>query len=444
MANLPKSDFELCEHIILYLNELSRRSECKDIAEELDVSSQCLQGCLERAASSSADSQTKKSGKMISLTDIFNAGKRSLESNDDNNRDLTMYEDPRFKKFVSKISAKGFFKDHAVGSAEYEILLKKAHVKFVSRFHRRNDASGEKKNVLGPEDKSTEKFTLVNDPEFKEFLKNRKKARIGGGDAAAEKETKDSGKTTRNLLDDPRFQKFVSKISDKGFFKGQKEGTEAHDTLLKRAHEQYVGHFQAKADALKNEGNQLMKSKNYQGALASYVKAIEKCGSGPTSYQYFGNSAAARLALKDYAGAEADCRKGLSLKPDYGKLYKRLGTAQEMQGNDDGAAKSYERAIALDVDAKTAASCRASIDRIQRRRGSSTATTATTTAPPPPFPNFGGGMPPGGMAGIMEMMKNPEMMRAAQNMMKDPAFMGMAQNMMANMGRGSGAGGSEG
>ena len=159
--------------------------------------------------------------------------------------------------------------------------------------------------------------------------------------------------------------------------------------------------------------------------------------------------------MKDYKGAEEDCLKGIALSPSYAKLYKRLGTAQEMQENFDGAKKSYQRA--MELDSGNEATYELSLSRVENRRKKKAAaqqrSTATTT-------NSTGGMPTGmpdlssmgGMGGIMEMMKNPEMMAMAQNMMKDPQMMAMAQNMMQNgglsnlmgaMGGGGGNGGAD-
>ena len=273
-----------------------------------------------------------------------------------------------------------------------------------------------------------------------------------GEDTKVEKKEEEVVVWKRELKKDKRFKKFVDTISKKGYSKDAKEGSKQHDELIDRALEKYISHFQKAADDLKAKGNTLMKSKNYEEALKCYVKAIAKCACGPNSHQYYGNSAAARLNMKDYKGAEEDCLKGIALSPSYAKLYKRLGTAQEMQENFDDAKKSYQRA--MELDSGNEATYELSLSRVENRRKkkaaqqrSAAATTTNSTAMPPGMPDLSS---MGGMGGIMEMMKNPEMMAMAQNMMKDPQMMAMAQNMMQNgglsnlMGAMGGGGGGNG
>ncbi len=254
-------------------------------------------------------------------------------------------------------------------------------------------------------------------------------------DGAAADSSSDSATSERTgwkkaLAEDERFQKFVAKISSSGFFQSHQAGSKEYEELLDRAMAKYTSHFQKAADELKTAGNELMKKKKYEEALACYTKAIAKCGKGPNSYQYYGNSAAARLNLKDYKGAEEDCEKGIALNPDYAKLYKRLGTAREMQKNYKGARESYERAMALDPDHELTYAT--SVERVRSRETAALkqAEVSTSTAPTLPGGMNGGG----GLGGLMGMMNNPEVMKMAQNMMKDPKMMQMAQNMMSNMG----------
>ena len=176
----------------------------------------------------------------------------------------------------------------------------------------------------------------------------KSKLRSMFGEAKEEEVEEEEVAWKRMLKTDERFQKFVGTISKKGYFKNAKEGSKEHNDLIDRALEKYISHFQKAADDLKAKGNTLMKSKNYEEALKCYVKAIAKCSCGPNSHQYYGNSAAARLNMKDYKGAEEDCLKGITLSPTYAKLYKRLGTAQEMQEKFDDAKESFRRAMELD------------------------------------------------------------------------------------------------
>jgi len=334
MSKVSKDDIELTRAIVRYLNALCARECCKDNAEEIEVASQCLQGAM------GFDEEDEGAGARdaFGLMDIFKAGKAAL-------------------------------------------LRPKA-----------------------------------------------------GGDTKTSAQA-DERKTSATLLDDPRFKKFVDKISEKGFFQGHTQGSEKYEERISQAHKKFMGHFQKAADKLKADGNVLMKAKNYEAALECYAKAIEKCPNGANSHQYFGNSAAARMNLKDYAGAEEDCRKGLALAPEYAKLHKRLGTALLMQRKYKDAKSSFERAAR--ADPTNAQSYQSFIQRADKGiAATSTTMSGSNTSTPPAVPNLSGlgGGGGGGLPNIMQMMQNPEMMKMATNMMKDPAFMGMAQNMMKNMG----------
>lgn len=62
--------------------------------------------------------------------------------------------------------------------------------------------------------------------------------------------------------------------------------------------------------ALKEEGNNLFKSGDVQGALSCYTKALQLSGSEPESSVLYRNRCACYLKLNDYNKAIADASKG--------------------------------------------------------------------------------------------------------------------------------------
>ena len=63
----------------------------------------------------------------------------------------------------------------------------------------------------------------------------------------------------------------------------------------------------------RDKGNEMFKVKNYKLAMARYDRAIEHF---PEDAEAYGNRAAVHLQLKDWSASEAECSKGLSLKPE--------------------------------------------------------------------------------------------------------------------------------
>ena len=78
----------------------------------------------------------------------------------------------------------------------------------------------------------------------------------------------------------------------------------------------------AKAEALKQAGNQQMTTKSFDAAIESYTKAIDVDGSNPV---YYSNRAAAYSSQGDQHNAVADAEKALELDPGFTKAYHRLG-----------------------------------------------------------------------------------------------------------------------
>uniref|UniRef100_A0A1L8DAI3 Putative small glutamine-rich tetratricopeptide repeat-containing protein a n=1 Tax=Nyssomyia neivai TaxID=330878 RepID=A0A1L8DAI3_9DIPT len=98
-------------------------------------------------------------------------------------------------------------------------------------------------------------------------------------------------------------------------------------------------------EALKNEGNRLMKEEKYQEALLSYNRAI--C-CDPRNPIFYCNRAAAWIRLGDYDRAISDAQLSLKYNPSYCKAHARLGDALVKVGRLEQATAAYEEAVRLE------------------------------------------------------------------------------------------------
>ncbi|XP_055690360.1 small glutamine-rich tetratricopeptide repeat-containing protein beta [Lutzomyia longipalpis] len=98
-------------------------------------------------------------------------------------------------------------------------------------------------------------------------------------------------------------------------------------------------------EALKNEGNRLMKEEKYQEALLSYNRAI--C-CDPRNPIFYCNRAAAWIRLGDYDRAIADAQMSLKYNPSYCKAHARLGDALVKVGRLEQAINAYQEAVRLE------------------------------------------------------------------------------------------------
>ena len=77
----------------------------------------------------------------------------------------------------------------------------------------------------------------------------------------------------------------------------------------------------AAADKLKQEGNALMSSKQYDKAIDAYTEAIKRA----PNPVYYSNRAAAHSSKGDHLTAAVDAEKAIELDPKFVKGYSRLG-----------------------------------------------------------------------------------------------------------------------
>ncbi|KFD59101.1 hypothetical protein M514_00264 [Trichuris suis] len=102
--------------------------------------------------------------------------------------------------------------------------------------------------------------------------------------------------------------------------------------------------LKAKAEALKNEGNDCMSFGAFDAAVQKYTAALDlhRC---PI---YYCNRAAALSKLGEHRKALDDCKMALALDPDYCKAYGRMGLAYFNLGMYADAAETYKKAYELD------------------------------------------------------------------------------------------------
>lgn len=96
------------------------------------------------------------------------------------------------------------------------------------------------------------------------------------------------------------------------------------------------------AEALKAEGNECLKSKDFDGAIAKYTEAIALDASNRV---YFSNRSAAYLSKGDAAAALADAEEVIRLDPTWAKGHSRKGAALHSLKRWDDACLAYEKGL---------------------------------------------------------------------------------------------------
>ncbi|KAJ6574632.1 hypothetical protein B0H19DRAFT_1254311 [Mycena capillaripes] len=193
----------------------------------------------------------------------------------------------------------------------------------------------------------------------------------------------------------------------------------------------------AKAEKLKQSGNTLMSSKQYDKAIESYTQAI---AADPTNAIYYSNRAAAYSSKGDHLSAVNDAEHAITIDPKFVKAYHRLGHAQYSLADFKAAADAFERGLKLDPNN---AGLKSGLEN-------STARIVPDDDGPPPlipdngFPSSGtrdAGGPLGGMGGMADLLAGMGGgggggggMPDIASLMQNPQMMAMAQQMMANGG----------
>lgn len=162
------------------------------------------------------------------------------------------------------------------------------------------------------------------------------------------------------------------------------------------------------AEELKNQGNLLFSSGNFEEAVDIFTLAIN---ADPMNAVLYSNRSAALASLKQWAEAVEDAKKTTELRPEWGKGWSRLGAALQGQGNFKDAQDAFVQGLEIDPS------------NAQLQKGLESCKAAMNAPPPREFPNpFGG-------ADVMERLKSDP--RTA-NLLKDPSFMAKIADLRAN------------
>ena len=153
-----------------------------------------------------------------------------------------------------------------------------------------------------------------------------------------------------------------------------------------------------KANELKNEGNELMKSGKYQEALESYTKAIDLDDSNPI---YYCNRAAAQSKLDNHTAALEDCKVAIRRDPNYSKAYCRMGLAYVNLKDHQRARDCYKKAVELDPSESNKNNLRLAEEKLQEEQTQ--------------FANMGFG----------NLFNNPQLMNFASQIMSNPNMQNM-------------------
>jgi len=104
----------------------------------------------------------------------------------------------------------------------------------------------------------------------------------------------------------------------------------------------------ARAEELKNQGNEEFKNKNYTGAIQKFTQSLEL----QQNEAVYSNRAFAYISINEYKKAIDDCLAGLRINENFPRLYKRLFKAHLALGNLQEASAALSRAKELDHAAK--------------------------------------------------------------------------------------------
>lgn len=162
------------------------------------------------------------------------------------------------------------------------------------------------------------------------------------------------------------------------------------------------------AEELKNQGNLLFSSGNFEEAVDVFTLAIS---SDPSNAVLYSNRSAAYASLKQWNEAVEDAKKTTELRPDWGKGWSRLGAAFQGSGNMKEAHEAYTKGLEIDPS------------NAQMQKGLETAKAAMNAPPPREFPN-----PFSGPDVMGRLQKDPR----TASLLNDPSFCAKIADLRAN------------
>ncbi|XP_786841.2 small glutamine-rich tetratricopeptide repeat-containing protein alpha [Strongylocentrotus purpuratus] len=173
----------------------------------------------------------------------------------------------------------------------------------------------------------------------------------------------------------------------------------------------------ARAEKLKNEGNELMKKEQYNKAIEVYTQAINL---NSQKSVYYSNRAAAYSKVENHEKALEDCQKAVSIDPTYSKAYGRMGLAYSSMNEFQKACEAYTRAVDLEPGNS---SYRANLEIAEQKlKGASLGGGGV--------PNMAGINPSLGGMDMSQLLQNPAIMNAATSFLQNPQMQQMMHSFM--------------
>jgi len=173
------------------------------------------------------------------------------------------------------------------------------------------------------------------------------------------------------------------------------------------------------AEHLKTEGNDLMRTEQYEGAIEKYTKAIELDSSNQVFYC---NRAAAHSKLSNHYAAVEDCQRAIDMDPKYGKAYGRMGLAYSSIEKHKEAVECFKKAIEIEPENE---SYQSNLKLAEEKLTTAGSPGAANAAFPPGMMGGLGGMD------INNLLNNPSLMNMATTMMSDPSVQQMMGQFMS-------------
>lgn len=162
------------------------------------------------------------------------------------------------------------------------------------------------------------------------------------------------------------------------------------------------------AEELKNQGNLLFSSGNFEEAVDVFSLAIS---SDPNNAVLYSNRSAAYASLKQWTEAIEDAEKTTELRPEWGKGWSRLGSALQGKGLFKEAHEAFKKGIEVDPS------------NVQLQKGLETTQAAMNAPSPREFPN-----PFGGEDVMARLKADPR----TASLLNDPSFMTKISDLRAN------------
>jgi tetratricopeptide (TPR) repeat protein len=254
---------------------------------------------------------------------------------------------------------------------------------------------------------------------------------------------------------DKKFEEYKKILQSKNYFSGTTEGTPEYEERVNKAKEKFYEKYKtqetvtnespdelkAKAEGLKNQGNDKFRNKDYLGAIQSYSEAIKTFNNAI----YYCNRGIAYSKIDKHNEAIEDYNKCIELDPKYIKAYDRLGCTYLHLNRAHEAIDTFNKGLVID---STNAELQQHLNQAQQQAEDEMGGVGGGQAQNPGLggglPNLGnlGGMNMGNIQDVLQnpnfmenlgpLLQNPAVMNMTMQLMQDPNFQNMMGNMMQN------------